>query len=81
MSRYFQLLLAFSLALVFVEARFGGNNERRLQDVMFSAQMPTWRRSSRFPQVQGFMPVASFSDIPSRPLFFGSWRKRIAEDW
>ncbi|CAB3400139.1 unnamed protein product [Caenorhabditis bovis] len=47
------------------------------QPVNFNRGVPSWRTSQRSRQVQGYGPLSAFADNgSSRPLFFGSWRKR-----
>ncbi|CAI5456314.1 unnamed protein product [Caenorhabditis angaria] len=51
------------------------------QPVSFNRELPSWRTSQRSKQIQGYGPLSAFSDnASSRPLFFGSWRKRFDDE-
>ncbi|ULT83362.1 hypothetical protein L3Y34_012541 [Caenorhabditis briggsae] len=51
-----------------------------------SFNQPSWRtsqrsRQTRSFQIQGYGPMSAFAESgSSRPLFFGSWRKRFDDE-
>ncbi|CCD65060.1 Neuropeptide-Like Protein [Caenorhabditis elegans] len=71
-----KLLLAFFLCVLVVETT---TKVVKFHSVSFN--QPSWRTSQRSRQIQGYGPVSAFAESgSSRPLFFGSWRKRFDEE-
>ncbi|CAI2356249.1 unnamed protein product [Caenorhabditis sp. 36 PRJEB53466] len=74
----FKLLLGLVLFLLIAESTA---KVVKWHPVSFNREQPLWRTSQRSRQIQGYGPMSAFADSgSSRPLFFGSWRKRFDEE-
>ncbi|EFP10262.1 hypothetical protein GCK72_024894 [Caenorhabditis remanei] len=72
----FKLLLAIFLFFMVAEST---GKVVKWHSVSFN--QPSWRTSQRSRQIQGYGPMSAFAESgSSRPLFFGSWRKRFDEE-
>uniref|UniRef100_A0A8R1EG68 Uncharacterized protein n=1 Tax=Caenorhabditis japonica TaxID=281687 RepID=A0A8R1EG68_CAEJA len=79
----FKLLLAFFFFLLVANS---SSKVVKWHHQVSLDEQPLWRSSQRSRQsymfqIQGYGPMSAFAESgSSRPLFFGSWRKRFDEE-